>query len=90
MSKAKEEGVKSKTAARTDAMGRAGVRSMMSLQLEYRTVKADGAFQGQLQTAATGSSSGPPQKAGPTRRLDAAGDVGEAEPDFDAAEVAAC
>jgi len=45
VSKAKEEGVESMSATRTEAMGRAELRSMMGLQLENRMPKRVATFQ---------------------------------------------
>src|SRR2546429_9355521 len=45
MSKAKEEGVESMSAARTEAMGRGELRNMMGLQLWIRMPKLVAGFQ---------------------------------------------
>ncbi len=45
MSKANVEGVESMSANRTEAMGRAELRSIVGLQLEYRMPERTAAFQ---------------------------------------------
>jgi hypothetical protein len=45
VSKEKEEGVKSKAAARSAAMGRTGVKSIVGLRLQYRTAGSIPQFQ---------------------------------------------
>jgi len=45
VSKAKEEGVRSNAAMRTGTMERTRVQSILDLQLQYRTIPADGGFQ---------------------------------------------
>src|SRR6266850_2106655 len=69
VSKVKEEGAKSITAMRTEAMRRAEMRNTMGLQLQYRTAKPAGEFQMRREMLGKSSQTLMPQKWEPSVQM---------------------